>query len=155
MLPTTVRQLVDVLGGRNSDLLASCYNKMKHGPQMVFADPVEVANARGHPHELVDESFEPSIRLLLKGSRTQETAEEVKTSTRIAPFLYGDPENARRWLYQSFVHTANVMFTCGTWIFNFKFPDHRRELAVEDPFVCSLIEGQAEHLKRTFPEAHS
>lgn len=152
MLPATLRQLIDVLGGRNSDLLASCYNKMKHGPQMVFADPTDVAGARGHPQALPTGRIEPSIRLLLKGARTQETNEEFDKSTRVAPFLYGDSENARRWLFESFLHTAIVMSACGTWIFNFNFPDARRELFPGDPFVGSLFRDQAEYLRRAFQE---
>lgn len=151
-LPATVRQLIDVLGGRNSDLLASCHNKMKHGPQMVFADPTDVAGARGHPRALPNGSIEPSIRLLLKGARTQETNEEFDKSARVAPFLYGDSENARRWLYESFLHTGIVMSACGTWIFNFNFPDARRELFPDDPFVGSLFRDQAEYLRRALPE---
>ena len=107
VLPRALRELLRVSLGSNGELLASCYNKMKHGPQLIFCDPTETARRRGHREELIDNAS-PTIRLLLDGSRTQETQEESARSERVSPFLYGDVDNAGRWLFQSLVlHSAH------------------------------------------------
>jgi hypothetical protein len=148
MLPFTFREILRPLS-TNGEVLASCYNKLKHGPQLIIANPLEVAQSRGHPPSQISAPggflLTPTIRLLLYGSRTQETPEESAASTRVAPFLLDDTENARHWLLQSLVHTANFLFVAGTWIFNFAFPDKRRDIVVDDAYVNSLIFQQGAH----------
>ncbi len=155
-LPAVIKQLLLNLLGPNGELLASCYNKIKHGPQIVVAESLLAIRARGLPAEACDVAdptvAQRTIRLLLHGSRTQETPEELAESRRVAPFLYADPDNARRWLLQSLLHTAGVLSSLATWLFNFRFRESPRAFGVSDPFLESLVKEQQLHLERTFPD---
>ena len=151
MLPHALRSTIGALIGRNSGLLTSCYNKLKHGPQLILADPIRIAKARGHLKGIEDLPG-PTLRLLLDGSRTQETQEEFESGHRVSPFLVEDVDNAVRQFFQSIVHTANLLFVSGTWLFNVRFPESRRQLGVSDPFIGSIISEQALHLAVTFPD---
>lgn len=143
--------LLDLKGA----LLASCYNKIKHGPQLVVMSPSSAQLNRGF--EVDSESgaqSEPTIRLLLSGARTQETPEEQRDSVRIAPFLVLDAQNIRRWYFQQIVHTSIVLYTVGTWIFNTTFVNSRRPLAIRSSELEQILRDQAEHLHRTFNYPH-
>jgi hypothetical protein len=132
-------------------LLASCYNKIKHGPQLILMSPLSGQLNRGF--EVDSESAvqsEPTIRLLLRGARTQETPEEQRDNVRIAPFLVLDAQNIRRWHFQQIVHTINVLYIIGTWIFNTTFIGTKRSMAITSPEVELIFREQAEHLHRTF-----
>lgn len=136
-------------------LLASCYNKIKHGPQLVVMSPLSATLNRGFrvDSESRTES-EATIRLLLSGARTQETPEEQRDNVRIAPFLVLDAQNIRRWFFQQIVHTSNVLYTIGTWIFNTTFVDSKRPLVIRSAELEQIIRDQAKHMHRTFNYPH-
>jgi hypothetical protein len=154
-LPHAIKDSLKIHLGPNSQLLASSYNRIKHGPQLIVTGALPAIQARGLPHDGYDAKdpmvTRPTIRLLLDGSRTQETQEEISASQRVAPFLYAEPDNARRWLFQSIMHSANFLSMIGTWIFNHRFPESPRSFGVSDPFLASLVSEQQMHLERTFP----
>jgi hypothetical protein len=83
-----------LLGDPNKGLLSHCYNKLKHGPQMIVASPAASLRTRGHPDDHVD-SFCSRMpgrlpRILNRGSRLQEAAGEEVPGFRVAPFLLID-----------------------------------------------------------------
>lgn len=148
-----VRSCLEPLVMSKGALLAACYNKIKHGPQMVVMSPGVAAQRRGITGLTGDGlEGEPTLRLLLQGSRTQETDAESVDKLRVAPFLPLDTANIRRWFFQQIVHTTNALFITGTWIFNTNFIDRKRKFRVEAPEVVSIVRDQSIHLDRTFPE---
>lgn len=145
-----MRESLEPLLDRKGNLLASCHNKIKHGPQLVVMPPSAAASRRGLSLDgNIDAEAEPTIRLLLSGARTQETQEEAQDSVRIAPFLLLNAENLRRWYFQQIVHISNVLFFNGTWIFNTTFVAHKRPLG-RAPELEQITRDQDEHLRRTF-----
>ncbi|EKS9883922.1 hypothetical protein BTK96_000826 [Burkholderia pyrrocinia] len=142
--------ITPLLDSRGS-LLAACYNKIKHGPQVVVCSPLDIARSRGlevRPDDLPLKNL--SIRLLLKGSRVQETDEEQEAAERIAPFLFDDADNMRRWFFQQIIHTTNLLHAVGTFAFNTNYIDSKRHFSVSRAEVVEMIESQGNHLKRTF-----
>lgn len=95
-LPHLSKEMLRTLADRKSILLATSYNKLKHGPQMVVMSPYQRAvEQRGLPE--TPESARGQIdvlhvRLLFDGARTQETQSDLDESTRVAPFLIHQPD---------------------------------------------------------------
>lgn len=134
--------LVDSKGA----LLAACFNKIKHGPQLVAMAPNAAAAARGlEEGQTGTIESKPTIRLLLAGSRTQEMDEELECGARVAPFLLNDPANIRRWFFQQIVHTANSLYVTGTWIFNSTYIHAKRSHSIEREELRSIVEEQEHH----------
>ena len=129
-----IRSYLDPLVNPKGELLASCHNKIKHGPQLVVMSPAPAASGRGLVIDANDGPLsETTIRLLLRGARTQETLEEAEHNVRIAPFLPLDAQNLRRWYFQQIVHTSIALYTHGTWVFNTTFITRKRSLALARP----------------------
>ncbi|MDO9005132.1 MAG: hypothetical protein Q7V20_16935 [Aquabacterium sp.] len=146
-----IRGCVEPLASPKGALLASCYNKIKHGPQLTIMAPAAAAKYRGFEYPDVEHFMqEPTIRLLLQGSRTQETPEETQANERVAPFLVADAPNMRRWFFQQIAHTSNALYINGTWIFNTTYIDRKRPFKIESPELLSIISEQGTHLNRTF-----
>ncbi len=154
-LPKMLREAIDPFTKPRGDLLAACYNKLKHGPQAVIMSPIDAGISRGHSRErAIEETVDqPTIRLLLDGARTQETAEELTKGNRIAPFLIGDLENIRRFFFQVILHNSNMLHMVGTWIFNSVYQNSRKSFGTTDSFIQSLTEEQSRHFKKVFPLA--
>lgn len=126
-------------------LLASCYNKIKHGPQIMISDMATAARARGLSFEEGAMS-ELTVRLLLQGARTQETDIETTEEIRSAPFLLMNSANAKRWFFQHIVHTANALFIAGTWLYNSTYLDKKRSFNPALPEVQSIIREQGRYV---------
>lgn len=97
---------------RQAPRLATAFNKLKHGPQLVIQNPFERARSYGKSSDAVeqlkqwDRTNRPSIRLLFEGSKTQgDVADEFIGS--VAPFLIDDEEAINILFYQTMVHNAN------------------------------------------------
>ncbi len=153
-LPKFIRGTIRPLTTDSGALLAACYNKVKHGPQLVVSRPIDGALGRGHSIEDIerDQASTLSVRLLMDGARTQETTEETKDSIRVAPFLIDDRSNIKRWYFQQLVHTASALYTIGTWIFNTTYKDKKRGSGAPNEFVHKIVTEQGLHLKNTFDE---
>lgn len=137
----TIQPLIDPKG----QLLSSTYNKIKHGPQLIVMSIGESALRRGHNSSSVESLDRSGIRLLLDGSRVQETPEELEDSVRCAPFLVDDIANARRWFFQQMVHQVNALYALGTWLFNTTYIDDKREFSVREE-IQELVRSQREHM---------
>lgn len=132
-------------------LLAACYNKMKHGPQISIASATNAAKSRGVSEEALEgHGSAVSIRLLLRGARTQETDEEFRDQVRAAPFLPLDAPNARRWFFQHIVQTSNSLFISGTLLHNSNRIGNNRSLAVPEGRVRSIVQEHGTHIESTF-----
>lgn len=147
-LPHNLRGSLEPLVARKGARLAACYNKIKHGPQLIVMSPATAARRRGI-EEVEPVLEEPMLRLLLDGARTQESEAEFVERLWKSPFLPLEPQNIRRWFYQHIVHTSTALFVNGTWIFNTNFVDRKRTMKVE-PELVSIIREHAEHLAGTF-----
>lgn len=152
-LPEQLRDGIEALTKPGGEMLAACYNKLKHGPQAVFMSPVAVCVARGYPPELAFDGMrdEPTVRLLLDGARTQDTQEEVVAGRRAAPFVIDDPDNAKRFFFQVVLHNANMLSVVGTWLFNSTFTEAKRDFSSKHDYVNRLLVEQQQHLNNTFP----
>jgi len=143
----SIRPLVNTKGA----LLASCYNKIKHGPQIIVMPLSVGVERRGFSYEyLASTNTQPTLRLLLNGARTQESDDEFENECRAAPFLPLDSTNVRRWFFQHIVHTSNALFLHGTWIYNSTYPLRKRAMKVESPELMSIILEHGVHLNRHF-----
>ncbi|WP_459575126.1 hypothetical protein [Cupriavidus sp. 8B] len=146
-----IKEGVTPLLDPRGSLLAACYNKIKHGPQIIVCDPFEIAKIRGlaaDPKDLMLNNL--SIRLLLRGSRVQETNEELEEAERISPFIFDDADNMRRWFFQQIIHTTSLLHSLGTFVFNTSYIDSKRPLSVSRTEIVEIIQSQGDHLKRTF-----
>lgn len=153
-LPHLVREVIRPLVEPKGELLTACYNKIKHGPQLVVDDMGRAAAARGHGSEqAMSFAGTRSIRLLLHGGRTQETPDEFAVGVRVAPFLIPDVANVRRLYFQQLVHTTNALCGLGTWLYNTTFVDARRPFAHQEASVQRILEEQRVHLHQTFSPA--
>jgi hypothetical protein len=152
-LPFYIREFITPLTEDRGAMLAACYNKVKHGPQLVVSSPAEGALARGQPINVVQKEVlnELSVRLLMDGGRTQETAEEVTKSIRVAPFLIDDRKNIKQWYYQQLVHNASGLFMLGTFVFNTTFRDKKRKFTAPNDFLEAIVAEQQVHVRQTFP----
>jgi len=83
-LDNRIRDGIEYLTDKKGALLATCYNKIKHGPQLIIMNPSIVAENRGLLDEKMEFPNEHMIRLLCKGARVQETHEELNSSPNIA-----------------------------------------------------------------------
>lgn len=132
-------------------LLAACYNKMKHGPQITVSSSNRAAFSRGIDDESLKQTESAAtIRLLLRGARTQETDEEFRDQVRAAPFLLFDAPNARRWFFQHIVHTSNSLFLHGTWLYNTNRIGQNRSILMQNARIREILEEQGGHMERTF-----
>ena len=123
-LPQAIQVYVDILTEPRGELVTACLNKIKHGPQLIVDCPRDVAARRGHPPESVSKMESHAlIRLLMAGQRTQETASEEGSPTRVAPFILTDGENAKRLLLDSVVGLAAFLHNVGFWLYRVSFPD--------------------------------
>lgn len=132
-------------------LLAACYNKIKHGPQISVNSTIGAARARNFPSEFLEHAGDRvSIRLLLQGARTQETDQEFADQIRVAPFLPFDSGNARRWFFQHIAHTSNALFIHGTWLYNSNRLAENRPLLIQNPRIRAILQEQGGHIERVF-----
>jgi hypothetical protein len=145
------RGCLDPLVNPKGALLASCYNKIKHGPQLVVMSLASAALDRGLEINAEDgPESDTTIRLLLSGARTQETQEEAENNVRSAPFLLLDTENLRNWYFQQIVHISNALYIHGTWIFNTTFITRKRSQAIISDEVKKIILEYGKYLDGTF-----
>lgn len=153
-LPNIIRETIRPLTTSGGALLAACYNKVKHGPQLVVTRPIEAVLSRGHTIDNIEseQASALSVRLLMDGARTQENSEEVTKNIRVAPFLIDDRSNVRRWYFQQLVHNASALFTIGEWIFNSTYKDRKRDFGVPNEFVLRIVTEQTQHFRSTFGE---
>ena len=84
-LPDLVEILRAFTLGEGNELVVPCYNKLKHGPQVVIASIRDALLARGdkNAHILPDERY---VRLLFQGAKTENGTERL-----VAPFLFHEP----------------------------------------------------------------
>lgn len=146
-LPKLIRGVIQPLTTGRGDLLAACYNKAKHGPQLVVSRPIEGALSRGSTLEKLasEQANTMSVRLLMDGARTQETDEEASNNIRIAPFIINDISNIKRWYYQQLVHYSQSLFGLGTWLFNTTYKNQKREFGSPNEFVQEILMKQIKH----------
>jgi hypothetical protein len=146
-LPSLVREVMAPLTTGRGDLLAACYNKAKHGPQLVVSRPNEALSSRGLSVDDMSsvQSNAMTVRLLMDGARTQETQEEVQSGTRIAPFLVDDLHNIKNVYFQQIVHQASSLYSLGTFIFNSTYREHKRDHSAPSDFVYKITKAQAVH----------
>jgi hypothetical protein len=78
------------------------------------------------------------IRLLMDGSRTEQTAEEWAERTFVAPFILDDPDNAKRLLRYTAGTIVVDVFELGYWLFRSSFPDSTLRFA-KDRRVTELM----------------
>jgi len=134
-----IRQLVEPSLNPKSEFIAACHNKIKHGPQVIMGTVSDAASERGLSFPSLDGSvsFE-TIRILLKGARTQETQDEIESDVRVAPFLVTDENNLER-LFSALVMASVAIYTLGTWVLNTNFPDMQRQFKVS-PELQKMID---------------
>ena len=143
----SIRPLVNSKGA----LLAACYNKIKHGPQILVMPISDAAERRGFPAvNVVATNSDPTVRLLLNGSRTQESDDEFDSQTRTAPFLPLDAANVRRWFFQHIAHTSNALFIHGTFIYNATSPVAKRSMIMGSAEMQPIIRELGLHLNKHF-----
>lgn len=146
-----IRECIIPLVNPKGALLASCYNKIKHGPQITIMSMMKASTARGLPNEaIVGLDTSETIRLLLNGSRVQETDDEFAQHIRAAPFLLPDAENMKRWFFQQIVHISNSLFIHGTWLYNSNFKDRQRKFRIGRSEIRDIILEQEAHFNATY-----
>jgi hypothetical protein len=150
-LPALASHLFDSIRDQKASLLSISYNKLKHGPQFIVADPIVSATRRGHSPEQSDREFMNHcyVRVLHQGARTQEEDREFQGGRRAAPFLVGKPEILRKLLFGTMVFTANGMFILTDWKFR-RLSGRHLELP-GDPLWKSMIEEGARRLENVTP----
>lgn len=119
-LGSHIRESLNPLLDPKNDLIASCYNKIKHGPQIIIDNLQNSAISRGYSDDQIKnlDLDKKTIRFLLDGARTQDTDEEQASSKRCAPFLISDTENIQQILYKNIYYISTMQFIHGTWLYN-------------------------------------
>ena len=103
----------------------------------------------GHPEEEVRSFPEIElIRLLMDGSRTQISHEELASSERVAPFLLDDAENADRSLRQVVLATAIFMFSLGRYLYGSTFREYKMLDQPSDRTVRRLMQTALDKMER-------
>lgn len=152
-LGSNIRECLMPLVDSNGGVLASCNNKIKHGPQITIMPMLNAFNARGLPTgDLAALDNLDTIRLLLNGARVQETADETIHAHRAAPFLLPDAANMKRWFFQQIVHLSNILYIHGTWLYNSNFKDQQRKFRIERKEIRDIILEQEAHIEVTYAQ---
>ena len=149
-LGSVIRETIRPLTDRKGVLLASTYNKIKHGPQIMVMPISDALKRRGYQAGTLPEELKLSVRALLAGSDVQETDDELAAGVRRAPFLVDDAANMKRWFNQQMVHNVNALYVLGTWLFNSNFQDEKRAWGSAHAEIRELVHDQRIHLERTF-----
>lgn len=96
--------------------MSAAYNKIKHGPQLVFQNPMDRARRFGDPADLGEPITrykvldKLGVRLLLAGASTR--PESANNDSRsVAPFLIDDEESVRRIVFGTMVYHATFFRT--------------------------------------------
>jgi hypothetical protein len=135
--------LRDILNPR-AGLFMSIHNKLKHGPQLIVTNRLRVGLARGFTdsidHEKYPEWRRPTVRILLDGSRTDDTKEEFEGQVSVAPLLADDVNNAAKIFDHVIREPAWLLATLGEYIFKFSYPERRREFPITDKFLREILE---------------
>jgi hypothetical protein len=107
-------------------LVVTCYNKLKHGPQMVISRIRDALLTRGHKNAdlLSDTKY---VRLLFQGAMTENGSELL-----IAPFLLHQPYCVNGVFYEQMLPMAIAYWSLASWSLctqftksEFKFADKR------------------------------
>ena len=142
MLPRIIAENLEVLTDFRSAMSSACYNKLKHGPQLIVDKPSAAAMRMGHSaeeyHAFRDLEL---IRLLLCGSKVSITEEEIANGERSAPFLLDDPDNARRLMDRAVVAPAVFMWTLGRYIYGTVFVGRQLPTRPADDGLVEMLEG--------------
>lgn len=127
-LGDNIRKSLDPILQPNNELISSCYNKIKHGPQIIFDNLQNSALSRGFSEEQLKnlKLEKKTVRVLLNGARTQDSDDEIKDSIRCAPFLVFDKENIQQILYKNVYYIFTIQFVHGTWLYNSTYIDDKR-----------------------------
>ena len=108
--PTALHEIVRTLFQPSSALLDASTNKIKHGPQVIIANPRECASRRGITGAVLSEAPNKTyLRILLDGARTQEKIGELEEGRRVAPFLLDEREVLNSFFYETFLLRAEIM----------------------------------------------
>ena len=108
-LPNTIGDLRRMLS-ENSQLIVSCYNKLKHGPQLVISSVRDALLARGdkNGHRLADTKY---VRLLFDGAKTENGGE-----LHVAPFLFHQPYCVNAVFHQCVWPLAVTYWGLASWL---------------------------------------
>jgi hypothetical protein len=118
VLPDLIRQSISAITDRNDEAMTACFNKLKHGPQLVVDDARQAALRRGHSQSNVERLPKGErLRLLMAGSRCEMWAEEIDKGKLVAPFLLDEPSNAKRLLNMVGAKTALSLSMFGRWLY--------------------------------------
>lgn len=137
-LPKVVRDLLTILADPKGSLLTSCFNKIKHGPQVGHMDMRQVALERRRHDSRQKHRFPtgPHLRILLHGTRTQERQEEVAAGERVAPFLVHHPHCVEELFFGVILHSALALSLLGGWLYRLAFQAEPPSL---DPMTLSIV----------------
>jgi hypothetical protein len=106
-LPHSIASVTGLLD--NSEMIVSCYNKLKHGPQIIISSIKECFARRGESVDFpTDKKY---IRLLFCGAETQRG-----NDSQIAPFLLHDPYFVNAVFYQRIVPLAINYWSIASWL---------------------------------------
>jgi hypothetical protein len=133
--------LEDILNPMNG-LVRNMHNKIKHGPQLIVTSLLEVGLSRGYS----DDGAKPdvgrsTIRVLLDGSRTQETDREFADNATAAPILVPDIRNAETMFTHLIRNNAWHLANMAEWIFRFAFRESRPSFSIDDRFLRNVLES--------------
>jgi hypothetical protein len=121
-LPGEIRARLETLTDPKNQFISACHNKIKHGPQVVIQSLSSAVSARVHEVDRhITNEDEATIRVLLKGARTQESQNELDQGERVAPFLILNNSNLRR-IYADTVATIVGLYDLVIFAFNSSFP---------------------------------
>jgi hypothetical protein len=119
-LPDSIESMTGLLSG-NSELVVSCYNKLKHGPQFIVSSIKECFARRGKfVDSLADKRY---IRLLFRGAETQRGDD-----SDIAPFLMHDPYFVNAVFYHRIVPLAMHYWSIAAWLLYIRYTKLRPDV---------------------------
>jgi hypothetical protein len=144
MLPRSISEYVQILSDARSELSSACYNKLKHGPQLIVGRPSDAAARMGFTEEQYKLLGELElIRILGYGSQIATTHEEMLKGVRRAPFLLDDLDNSRRLFDRAIVATASFMFMLGRYVYGCTFIGSPMPKRPTDPGLVDILERYA------------
>ncbi len=139
-LPGVLLKHEEILTDPNTQMATACYNKLKHGPQLIVDKPKDAARRMSRPQPELQVMPETELlRILTDGARTEMTREELARSQHVAPFLLDDPDNANRLLVESLMDSSLFMFMLGRYLYGGAFHGHKIPGPPSDPGLTELI----------------
>lgn len=147
MYPTALHEVVRTLF---QPILDALRNKIKHGPQVIIANPRDCAAKR----DIIEPSLsevpnKAYLRILADGARTQEKSGELEQGDRVAPFLLDELEVLESFFYETFIFRGEIMLLTVRILLTYVLGE--RNLAGVPSELVSIVQERDKYFDKHMP----